>query len=101
MVAGNNGNTKVKKTLLAGVAALFLATGTAHAVGVDYFCGDTYSIVVEPKDRTINVFEQGTFHHTEFVPKGITVHNDKSGIKWTVKRVPRKVGGKTCKKVRQ
>jgi len=31
MVAEYNGNTKVKKTLISGIAALFLATGAAHA----------------------------------------------------------------------
>lgn len=92
----------MERLFLTGVAALFLATGTAHAVGIDYFCGDTYSIVVEPKNRTYQVFEGNEKPMTTvFVPKGITIYNDKSGIKWTVKTVPRKVGGKTCRKVRQ
>ena len=57
MVAEYNGNTKVKKTLISGIAALFLATGAAHA---DYFvdepsdrrvwlCGNIY-VVVNPAD---------------------------------------------------
>jgi hypothetical protein len=84
------------------IAALFLPTRAAHAVGIDYPCGDTYSIVVEPKDRAFQSFDGQTgITTTVFVPKGITIYNDKSGINWTVKTVPRKVGGKTCKKVRQ
>jgi hypothetical protein len=38
MVAEYNGNTKVKKTLLAGITALFLATGTAHAETMEQYC---------------------------------------------------------------
>ena len=44
---------------LTSVAALFLATGTAHAAGVDYICGH-YSIVVEPKNRTYQSFDGNT-----------------------------------------
>jgi hypothetical protein len=75
---------------------------SASAVGLDYICGD-YSIVIEPKDRTFTSFDGNTqTTSTVFVPKGITVYDDKSGDKWTVKTLPRNkhgkvaVRGKTC-----
>jgi hypothetical protein len=81
----------MKKLFLAGIAALLLATGEpVSAAGVDYVCGDIYSIVVEPKDRTYTNFDGATqTYSTIFVPKGITIHNDKTGQKWTVKALPR------------
>ena len=51
----------MKKALITGVAALLLATGEpVSAAGVDYVCGDIYSIVVEPKDRTYTSFDGDT-----------------------------------------
>src|SRR5215471_18733828 len=102
----------MKKLTLAVIAALFLATG-AHAAGVDYVCGDHYSIVIEPKNRTYQSYDfRGSTNEkpivsTVFVPKGITIYNDKGSEKWTVKTLPRNkrgnvtVRGKVCRKVNQ
>jgi hypothetical protein len=75
---------EVKKLLLTGVAALFLATG-ATAAGVDYVCGP-YTIIIEPKDRTYTSHQQTDPMETIVsVPKGITSYGDTSGDKRTVK----------------
>ena len=99
----------MKKPVLAVIAVLFLATG-AHAAGVDYVCGDHYSIVIEPKNRTYRSYDfrssPDPIVSTVFVPKGITIY-DKNGEKWTVKTLPRDkrgkvvVRGKTCRKIDQ
>jgi|SRR6516162_489909 hypothetical protein len=106
----------MKKLLLFGIAALFLATGEpVSAAGVDYVCGDTYSIIIEPKDRTIKTYgrmdvDSDGVHQTEtteFVPKGITIYNDTSGDKRTVKKLPRNkkgqvaVRGNVCRRINQ
>jgi hypothetical protein len=95
------------RVFIAGLAALFLATGgPVSAAGVDYICGDIYSIVIESKDRTYESFDGSTGTTTTvFVPKGITIFNDESGDKWIVKTLPRDkrgkvvVRGKTCRKI--
>jgi hypothetical protein len=66
----------MKSLLLTGIAALFLAMGTAHAAGVDYICGH-YSIVVEPKNRTYQSFDGNTqTTSTVTVAKGIKISDD-------------------------
>src|SRR5262245_23060813 len=94
------------KLFLTGIAALLLATGTAQAAGVDYVCGDHYSIVIEPEDRTINVFDGRTqTRYKEIVKKGITINGENEA--WTVKTLPRNKKGKVavrgipCKKINQ
>jgi hypothetical protein len=84
------------KLLLAGVAALFLATGTAHAAGVDYICGH-YSIVVEPKNRTYQSFDGNTqTTSTVTVTKGIKISDDVNGKSRIVKMLPRNKSGKVA-----
>jgi hypothetical protein len=97
----------MKKLLLAGIAALFLATGTTHAAGVDYICGH-YSIVVEPKNRTYQSFDGNTqTTSTVTVTKGITINDDTSGDKQIVKKLPRNKNGKvavhgiSCRRITQ
>jgi hypothetical protein len=95
--------TTMTHFFIAGIAALLLATGTAHAAGVDYICGD-YSIVVEPKKRTYQSFDGHTqTTSTVTVAKGIKIFaNDRLR---TVKTLPRNKSGKVavhgipCRKV--
>ena len=87
---------RVGKVTVFGIAALLLATGTAHAAGVDYICGD-YSIVVEPKNRTYQSFDGHTqTTSTVTVTKGITINDDTSGDKRIVKKLPRNKNGKVA-----
>ena len=100
-----------KKLFLTGTAMLFLSTGTAYTAGVDYVCGDNYSIVIEPKNRTYRSYDFRSSTEpivsTVFVSKGITIHNDETGQKWSVKTLPRNksgkvsVRGKVCRKINQ
>jgi hypothetical protein len=84
------------KLLLAGVAALLLATGTAHTAGVDYICGH-YSIVVEPKNRTYQSFDGNTqTTSTVTVTKGIKISDDINGKLRMVKMLPRNKSGKVA-----
>ena len=77
-----------KKLFLTGTAMLFLSTA-----GVDYVCGDNYSIVIEPKNRTYRSYDfrnsTEPIVSTVFVSKGITIHNDETGQKWTVSVRPK------------
>src|SRR5262245_13356445 len=102
----NRATTMKIRALLAVAAALFLATGTAQAAGVEYVCGDCYSIVIEPEDRTIDVFDGRTqTRYKEIVTKGITINGDNEA--WTAKTLPRNKKGKVavrgipCKKLNQ
>jgi len=84
----------MKRLFLASITALFLATGTAHAAGVDYICGH-YSIVVEPKNRTYQSFDGNTqTTSTVTVTKGIKIINDDNGESRTVKTLPHNKNGK-------
>jgi hypothetical protein len=90
----------MKRLFLTSVAALFLATGTAHAAGVDYICGH-YSIVVEPKNRTYDSYDYNTATgipnvSTVAVAKGIKIFDDVNGKSWTVKMLPRNKSGKVA-----
>jgi hypothetical protein len=97
--------TTMTRFFIAGIAALVLmATGTAHAAGVDYICGD-YSIVVEPKNRTYQSFDGHTqTTSTVTVNKGIKIF-DANGRLRTVKTLARNKSGKVavhgipCRKV--
>ena len=81
---------------IAGIAALLLATGTAHAAGVDYICGH-YSIVVEPKNRTYQSFDGNTqTTSTVTVTKGIKISDDINGKLRMVKMLPRNKSGKVA-----
>jgi|SRR6516162_3802077 len=92
----NRETTMMKKLLLTSIAALLLATGAAHAAGVDYICGH-YSIVVEPKNRTYQSFDGSTrTTSTVTVTKGITINDDTSGDKRIVKKLPRNKNGKVA-----
>jgi hypothetical protein len=83
------------KLLLTSIAALFLATGAAHAAGVDYICGD-YSIIVEPKNRTYQSFDGHTqTTSTVTVTKGIKIF-DANGELRTAKTLPRNKSGKVA-----
>jgi hypothetical protein len=46
--------------LIALTIAAFGIPHSALASGVDYICGDHYSIVIEPKDRTYTSFDGNT-----------------------------------------
>jgi hypothetical protein len=91
------------RLFIAGTAALLLATGTAHAAGIDYVCGD-YSIAVEPKNRTYQSFSKDGVS-TVTVTKGVTIFGNDTF--WTVKKLPRNKSGKVavhgipCRKVRE
>ena len=86
----------MKRLLLSGITALFLATGTAHAAGVDYICG-RYSIVVEPKNRTYQSFDGDTqTTSTVTVTKGIKISDDVTGKLRTLKMLPRNKSGRVA-----
>jgi hypothetical protein len=96
--------TTMTRFFIAGIAALLLAPGTAHAAGVDYICGD-YSIVVEPKKRTYQSFDGHTqTTSTVTVTKGIKIF-DANGRLRRMKTLPRNKSGKVavhgipCRKV--
>src|SRR5262245_26419193 len=95
----------MKKLLLTSIAALFLATGAAHAAGVDYVCGH-YSIIVEPKNRTYQSWDGQTMT-TIAVAKGIKINDDTNGNSWELKRLPRGKNGKVsvhgipCQRINQ
>jgi hypothetical protein len=82
----------MKKTLLTGIAVLFLATGTAHAI--EYDCGDNTTVrIVQDYDKIV--------HGPTTTTTLIRIESTKKRqpvVHYDIKKEKLTINGKRCKR---